>query len=636
MRVAPERYRLLEGLESPADLRRVAPSRLSALARELRAYLIHEVAPCTEHLAQGLAAVELAIAAHYVFETPDDVLVCDGSHSVYPHQMLTGGRLARRHVSPPPGGRQPQPTESDSDAFGTGHSGRAISAALGMAVAAARRGERRRVVAIIGERALSAGMAYEALNHAGSLRLDLLVILHDHGPPISGLRGALSNQLARILSGRLYSRLREGGKTALRHRPTMWELMRRSEQHLKGMVLPGTLFEEMDFNYVGPVDGHNLKVLIATLSNLKKLHGPQFLHVVTHAGRAATGGAVRPLGWRRSVGLRPGQADPQASGNAGGQRASYSEVVGRWLCDMAAADARLFGIATGIREDPGLREFAQRFPDRCLDVGAAHQHAVTLAAGLATEGLKPVVAIPSTLLQRAYDQLIHDVALQRLPVIFAVGDAGLVGHDSANHQGSYDLSYLRCIPNLTIMAPADENECRRMLHTASTLSGPALVRYPRGNGPGAAIDTDPTALPLGRAQLCRSGASGVALLVFGAPLAAAAAAAARLDATLVNMRFVKPLDRELLADIARAHQALVTIEENAVAGGAGSAVAEALAAYGLEIALLQLGIPECFVERGSRDSSLAAAGLDAPGLGSRVERWWLPQSAAPGRTARCG
>jgi 1-deoxy-D-xylulose-5-phosphate synthase len=582
MWVAPERYTLLQGMESPLELRRLPVRRLPALARELRALLLKDAAAHNEHLAAGLAATELAIALHYIFGTPGDLLVWDGGHAACPHRLLADRCRPR--------------TGSAPHACGSGHTGNAISAALGMAVAAARRGERRRVVAIIGEGALSAGIAYEALNHAGSLPIDLLVVLNDYGPPISGLHAGLSNQLARLLSGRVYSRLRRLGKQALRHKPTMWELARRSERHLKGMVLPGTLFEELEFNYVGPVDGHNLKALVATLGNLKRLQGPQFLHVVTRA--------------------------PRGSATAG------SGPCARWLCDMAAADARIVAIATGVGGESGLHEFAQRFPNRCFDVGAAHQHAVTLAAGFATEGLRPVVVIPATLLQRTYDQLIHDVALQRLPVIFAVDGAGLAGGDGATHQGGYDLAYLRCIPNLTIMAPADEPECRQMLYTASTLPGPAVVRFPRGDRPGAASAAPLTALPLGRALVCRSGASGVALLVFGAPLAAAAVAAARLDATLVNMRFIKPLDRELLATVAASHQALVTIEENVIAGGAGSAVAEALAESGRSIPLLQLGIPEDFIERGSRSSCLAAAGLDAPRLTARVERWWQLHSAA--------
>jgi 1-deoxy-D-xylulose-5-phosphate synthase len=586
MWVAPERCTLLQGMESPRELQRLPLRRLAAVARELRALLLQDAAAHNGHLAAGLASTELAIALHYVFDTPGDLLVWDGGHAACPHRVLADW------------GSVPH-------ACGSGHTGNAISAALGMAVAAARRGERRRVVAIIGERALSAGLAYEALNHAGSLPIDLLVVLNDYGPPIPGLHAGLSNQLARLLSGRLYSRLRRLGKQALRHEPTMWELARRSERHLKGMVLPGTLFEELEFNYVGPVDGHNLKALVATLGNLKRLQGPQFLHVVTRAPR---GSATR--------------------GSGPSRHGVYGRACARGLCEMAAGDARIVAIATGVGEESGLREFAQRFPNRCFDVGAAHQHAVTLAAGFATEGLRPVVVIPATLLQRTYDQLIHDVALQRLPVIFAVEGAGLAGGEGATHQGGYDLAYLRCIPNLTIMAPSDEQECRQMLYTASTLPGPAVVRYPRGDGPGAAITAPLTALPPGRAQVCRSGASGVALLVFGAPLAAAAVAAARVDATLVNMRFIKPLDRELLAQVAASHQALVTIEENVIAGGAGSAVAEALTESGRTIPLLQLGIPERFVEHGSRASALAAAGLDAPRLTARIERWWQLRSAA--------
>jgi 1-deoxy-D-xylulose-5-phosphate synthase len=603
MRVVPGRYALLQGLESDADLRHLAVRRLPALARELRAFLLSDVARHTERLAAELAATELAVALHYVFDTSRDLLVWDGGPGASAHRVLSGWGTGQRNLRRG-GSLQPLAPRAESAprAGDSGRTGNAISVALGMAVAAARRAAPRRVVAIIGDRALSAGLAYEALNHAGSLPVDLLVVLNDNGPPISGLNAAFSNLLARLLSGRVYSRLREQGKQALRHERTMWELARRSEQHLKGMVLPGTLFEEMDFNYVGPVDGHNLKALVATLGNLKRLHGAQFLHVVT---RAARGEATRAEG-----------------------------ALGRWLCEAAVSDSRIVAVATGTGEEAaGLREFARRFPDRCFDVGAAYQHAVTLAAGLATEGLRPVVAIHATLLQRTYDQLIHDVALQKLPVVFAVDGAGLAGGDGGAGEGGFDLAYLRCIPNLTIMTPADENECRQMLHTASTLPGPAVVRYPCSDAAGAASAAAVAVLPLGQAQLCRSGASGVALLVFGAPLAAAAAAAARLDATLVNMRFVKPLDRKLLAAVAASHQALVTIEENAVAGGAGSAVAEALAAGGVERPLLQLGIPEHCAARGSRASRLAAAGLDAPHLTARIERWWGLQSAAPRRSA---
>jgi 1-deoxy-D-xylulose-5-phosphate synthase len=630
MSAAHPRYPLLNGLESPADLRRLPLAQLPALARELRAFLIDNGATHCGRTAAGLGSVELAIAVHYVFDTPADRLVWDGGHQAYAHKVLTG-RRDRLHSIRQPGGLQPFPhrAESEYDAFGVGHSSTAISAALGMSIAAARRGERRRVVAITGDGALTAGMAVEALNHAGSLPSDLLVILNDDDRSSSQSTGALSNYFARILSGRVYRQLRESSKRALRRMPTVWELARRSELHLKGMVLPGTLFEELGFNYIGPLDGHDIRVLVATLRNLKKLHGPRFLHVVTRPGADLLPAAGSTVSWHSQAALAAASARPLAP-------RTYGEVFGQWLCDMAAADPRIIGITPAMREASGLLEFAQRFPDRCFDVSIAQQHAVTFAAGLATEGLRPVVAIPSTFLQRAYDQTIHDVALQRLPVMFAVEGAGLVGGDGATHQGSFDLSYLRCIPNMTIMAPADENECRQMLYTACTLPGPAVVRYPCGTGPGVSVAAAMSALPVGRAQISREGSSGLALLVFGALLDAAAAAARRLDATLVNMRFVKPLDQDLLAALAARCRALVTIEENARAGGAGTAVAEALASRGLRLPLLQLGIPDRFIEHGSRESCLSAAGLDAPGLSEGIERWWMPQRPEWLRSAVAG
>jgi 1-deoxy-D-xylulose-5-phosphate synthase len=631
MNDAAERYRLLDGVDSPADLRRLPIAKLPALAREMRGFLLKQVAAHGGHFAAGLGTVELAVAAHYVFDTPNDLLVWDGGHQAYPHKMLTG-RRGHLHTTREPGGLQPFPqcAESEYDAFGVGHAGTSVSAALGLCIAAARRNEPRQVVAIIGDAALAAGMAFEALNHAGSLPADLLIILNDNDPVLSRSMGALSGHLARVLSGRAYAQLRESGKKVLRPMPTVLELARRSELHLKGMVLPGTLYEELGFNYVGPMDGHDVKTLVATLRNLKQRRGPQFLHVVTRRGKGHSPAASRSIKWRGTA--LPGNASARPSKGATASL-SYTQVFGQWLCDMARADPRIIAITPAMREDSGLLEFARRFPDRCFDVGMAQQHAVTFAAGLAAEGLKPVVAIPSTFLQRAYDQLIHDVALQKLPVIFAVDRAGLVGGDGATHQGSYDLSYLRCIPNMTIMAPADENECRQMLYTASTLSGPVVVRYPRGNGPGVVVAARMSALPVGRAQVCREGGGGVALLVFGALVDSTARTAERLDATLVNMRFIKPLDRELVRAVAAGHRALVTIEENTVAGGAGSAVAETLASSGVQIPLLQLGIPDRFIEHGSRESCLAAARLDAQSLAASIERWWTRQNPERVRSA---
>ncbi|MDE2138647.1 MAG: 1-deoxy-D-xylulose-5-phosphate synthase, partial [Gammaproteobacteria bacterium] len=560
-----------------------------------------------------------------------DRLVWDVGHQAYPHKVLTG-RRERLHTIKQDGGLAPFPSraESEYDTFGVGHSSTSISAALGMAVAAARAGDDRRVVAVIGDGAMTAGMAFEALNHAGSLPADLLVILNDNDMSISENVGALSNHFARALSGRVYAHLREGGKKVLRQMPTVWELARRSEEHLKGMVLPGTLFEEMGFNYIGPMDGHDVKALVSTLRNVRKLRGPQFLHVVTRKGKGYAPAEADPIKWHG-----PGPFDP-ASGTIFKEKASgpsYSQVFGQWLCDMAERDPRIIGITPAMREGSGLVEFSRRFPERYFDVAIAEQHAVTFAAGLAAEGLKPVVAIYSTFLQRAYDQLIHDVALQNLPVVFALDRAGLVGSDGATHQGAYDLSYLRCIPNTVVMAPADENECRQMLYTASTLSGPALVRYPRGTGPGVPVAAEMTALPVGKAQLRREGASGLAILAFGALVTPAQEIAEALDATLVNMRFVKPLDEDLVVALAGRHRALVTVEENATLGGAGSAVGELLASEGLLIPLLQLGIPDRFIEHGSREGCLAAAGLDAASLRASIERWWALHRAERLRSA---
>jgi len=613
-------FPLLETIHSPQDLRRLPASKLTTLAEELRQFLIQSVSTRGGHFAAGLGTVELTVALHYIFNTPHDRLVWDVGHQAYPHKVLTG-RRDRLHTIKQDGGLAPFPSrqESEYDTFGVGHSSTSISAALGMAVAAAKRGEDRRAVAIIGDGALTAGMAFEALNHAGSAQTDLLIILNDNDMSISENVGALSNYLARALSGRIYAHLREGGKKVLRQMPTVWELARRSEEHLKGMVLPGTLFEEMGFNYIGPVDGHDVQALVGTLANVKKLKGPQFLHVVTRKGKGYAPAEADPIKWHG-----PGPFDP-ASGKIFKEASSgptYSQVFGSWLCDMAERDPKIVGITPAMREGSGLVEYSKRFPDRYFDVAIAEQHAVTFAAGLAAEGYKPVVAIYSTFLQRAYDQLIHDVALQNLPVVFALDRAGLVGSDGATHQGSYDLAFMRCIPNMVIMAPADENECRQMLYTGTTLSSPSAVRYPRGTGPGVTPSVEMTSIPVGRAQVRREGRSGLAILAFGALVDTARKIAERLDATLVNMRFVKPLDEATVVAMAGKHRALVTIEENSVMGGAGSAVGECLAASGLQVPLLQLGIPDRFIEHGSRETCLAAAGLDLAGLSARIDPWW--------------
>jgi 1-deoxy-D-xylulose-5-phosphate synthase len=625
---ASDRYPHLARVRTPADLRTLPEQELPAVAAELRTFLIDTVSQMGGHFAAGLGTVELTLALHYVYDTPFDRLVWDVGHQAYPHKVLTG-RAERLHTIKQKDGLAPFPsrTESEYDTFGVGHSSTSISAALGMAIAEhLTKGPRapgaRRHVAVIGDGAMSAGLAFEALNHAGSLEVDLLVILNDNDMSISENVGALSNYFARVLSGRLYSGLKEGSKKVLRRIPAAWELARRSEEHMKGMVLPGTMFEEMGFNYIGPVDGHDVLGLVRSLRNLRAFHGPQFLHVVTRKGKGYAPAEADPIKWHG-----PGPFDP-AKGEIFKDKASgpsYSQVFGSWLCDMAERDARVVCITPAMREGSGLVEFSKRFPDRYFDVAIAEQHAVTLAAGLACEGLRPVVAVYSSFLQRGYDQLIHDVALQKLPVTFALDRAGLVGGDGATHQGSLDLSFLRCVPNLTIMAPADEDECRQMLYTAVMLDGPAAVRYPRGPGPGVAPAAEMRALPVGRAEIRREGRSGLAIFAFGTMVSAIAPTAERLDATLVNMRFVKPLDEQLLARMADSHDHLLTVEENALAGGAGSAVLEFLNARGYCRPLLQLGIPDRFIEHGSRAENLAAAGLDAAGLALAVDRWWQPR-----------
>jgi 1-deoxy-D-xylulose-5-phosphate synthase len=613
-------YPLLSRIDAPADLRQLPAARLAPLATELREFLIQTVSQMGGHFAAGLGTVELTVALHYVFDTPHDRLVWDVGHQAYPHKVLTGRRNSLQTIKQK-GGLAPFPSraESDYDTFGVGHSSTSISAAIGMALAAKSKGEKRRVVAVIGDGAITAGQAFEALNHAGALDANVLVILNDNDMSISENVGALSNYLARVLSGRTYAALREGGKKILRRMPTVWELARRSEEHFKGMVLPGTLFEEMGFNYFGPIDGHDLDALVKTLSNLRDLEGPQFLHVVTRKGKGYAPAEADPIKWHG-----PGPFDARA-GTIFKEKITgpaYSQVFGQWLCDMAEADERVVGITPAMREGSGLVEFSKRFPDRYFDVAIAEQHAVTLAAGFACEGLRPVVAIYSTFLQRAYDQLIHDVALQDLPVTFAVDRAGLVGGDGATHQGAFDLSFLRCIPNMVVMAPADENECRQMLYTAISLDGPAAVRYPRGPGPGVALNRPMEALPLGRAEIRREGRSGLLLLAFGTMLSPCVAIAERLDATLVNMRYVKPLDEETVCRLAIAHSCVVTLEENVVAGGAGSAVSECLAARGIATISHHIGIPDSFIEHGSRGDCLAMAGLDAAGIERQVLRIW--------------
>src|SRR5688572_29706408 len=613
-------YPLLSTLDTPADLRAVPANTLGDVATELRQYLIDTVSQMGGHFAAGLGTVELTVALHYVFDTPHDRLVWDVGHQAYPHKVLTGRRDRLRTIKLKDG-LAPFPTrnESEYDTFGVGHSSTSISAALGMAIAAARSGEDRRVVSIIGDGAISAGMAFEALNHAGSMDVNLLVILNDNDMSISENVGAFSNYFARMLSGKLYATLREGGKKVLSRMPTVWELARRSEEHVKGMVLPGTIFEEMGFNYIGPIDGHYVNALVATLKNVRDLKGPQFLHVITRKGKGYAPAEADPIKWH---GPGPFDAKSGVIFKEKSSGPSYSQVFGQWLCDMATADPKVVAITPAMREGSGLVEYSKRFADRYFDVAIAEQHAVTLAAGMACEGLRPVVAIYSTFLQRAYDQLIHDVAIQNLPVTFAIDRAGLVGGDGATHQGSYDLSYLRCVPNLVVMAPADENECRQMLYTAVQSNQPAAVRYPRGQGPGTAIEATMRALPIGKAQVRREGRSGLAIFAVGAMVPLCERIADKIDATLVNLRFIKPLDEELIARVAANHRALVTVEENVVAGGAGSAIAECLAAHGHIPPTLNLGIPDRFMEHGSREDCLAAAGLDYASVEAAITRWW--------------
>ena len=611
----PHRHPLLSTVGNPADLRALSEHQLPQLAAELRSFLIDTVSQTGGHLAAGLGVVELTVALHYCFNTPDDRLVWDVGHQAYPHKILTG-RRDRMPSLRKAGGLSgfPKRCESDYDTFGVGHSSTSISAALGMAIAARQRGERRHVVAVIGDGALSAGMAFEALNHAGSLDTDLMVILNDNDMSISPPVGAISNHLASILSGKLYTSVREGGKSALRGLPQLRELVGRWEEHMKGMVMPGTLFEELGFNYIGPIDGHDVHGLVRTLRNMRDMRGRRLLHVVTQKGRGYEPAEGQPVTYH---GVTPFDRQTGELRKSAPKGLTYTQVFGGWLADTAERDPRLVGITPAMCEGSGLTAFAKRFPDRYFDVGIAEQHAVTLAAGMACDGLKPVVAIYSTFLQRAYDQLIHDVCLQNLDVTFAVDRAGLVGADGATHAGSFDLSYGRPIPNLLILTPSDENECRRMLRTAYEHPGPALVRYPRGGGPGAEIDPDAPALAIGRGLRVREG-QDVALLAFGSLVGPALAAGDGLDATVADMRFVKPLDRDLIQDLARSHALLVTLEENAVAGGAGSAVAELLADDGLSVAILHLGLPDGFIDHAEHAAQLQACGLDAEGIEARV------------------
>ncbi|MBH9393450.1 1-deoxy-D-xylulose-5-phosphate synthase [Pseudomonas aeruginosa] len=606
---------LLDRASSPAELRRLGEADLETLADALRQYLLYTVGQTGGHFGAGLGVVELTIALHYVFDTPDDRLVWDVGHQAYPHKILTERRELMGTLRQKNGlAAFPRRAESEYDTFGVGHSSTSISAALGMAIAARLQGKERKSVAVIGDGALTAGMAFEALNHASEVDADMLVILNDNDMSISHNVGGLSNYLAKILSSRTYSSMREGSKKVLSRLPGAWEIARRTEEYAKGMLVPGTLFEELGWNYIGPIDGHDLPTLVATLRNMRDMKGPQFLHVVTKKGKGFAPAELDPIGYHAITKLEAPGSAPKKTGGP-----KYSSVFGQWLCDMAAQDARLLGITPAMKEGSDLVAFSERYPERYFDVAIAEQHAVTLAAGMACEGMKPVVAIYSTFLQRAYDQLIHDVAVQHLDVLFAIDRAGLVGEDGPTHAGSFDISYLRCIPGMLVMTPSDEDELRKLLTTGYLFDGPAAVRYPRGSGPNHPIDPDLQPVEIGKGVVRRRGGR-VALLVFGVQLAEAMKVAESLDATVVDMRFVKPLDEALVRELAGSHELLVTIEENAVMGGAGSAVGELLASEGLEVPLLQLGLPDYYVEHAKPSEMLAECGLDAAGIEKAVRQ----------------
>jgi 1-deoxy-D-xylulose-5-phosphate synthase len=605
---------LLDSIDSPATLRRLEKHVLPQVCNELRTFLLESVASTGGHLSSNLGTVELAVALHYVFHTPDDRLVWDVGHQTYPHKILTGRREAMQGLRMKDGiSGFPRRAESLYDAFGTAHSSTSISAALGMAAAFKQLNRAQHAVAIIGDGAMTAGMAFEALNNAKDTGTNLLVILNDNEMSISPPVGALNNYLAKLLSSRFYSAVRKSGEKVLGIAPGMLELARSLEEHMKGMLIPGTLFEEFGFNYIGPIDGHDIDVLVSTLSNVRALEGPQFLHVVTKKGK----------------GYPPAEADPILYHGVGpfdtklgilpktSTKLTYTQVFGDWLCDMAAQDPRLVAITPAMREGSGMVRFSKEYPERYFDVGIAEQHALTFAAGLACEGIKPVVAIYSTFLQRAYDQLIHDIVLQNLPVVLAIDRAGLVGADGATHAGSFDLSYLRCLPNTVVMTPSDENECRQMLYTAFQLNQPVAVRYPRGSGPGSTLDEKMEAIPMGKAEWRRQG-KHVALLAFGSMLQPSLEAGEALNASVINMRFVKPIDEAMVKQVADTHDLIVTIEENVVMGGAGSAVAETLAKLNMHPQLLQLGLPDSFIEHGDPAELLRDVGLDAAGILERI------------------
>lgn len=613
-------YSLLETIDQPASLRRLSRSKLPGLADELRNYIVDSVSRTGGHLSSNLGTVELTIALHYVFNTPSDRIVWDVGHQSYPHKILTGRREGMAQLRQHGGiSGFPRRIESEYDTFGTAHSSTSISAALGMAVASRNKGlnkgpTRRRHVAVIGDGSMTAGMAFEAMNNAGvTPDIDLLVVLNDNDMSISPPVGALNKYLARVLSGRQVSMARDVARSVLSKVPPVYELARRLEEHAKGLVVPATMFEEFGFTYFGPIDGHDLDALVPTLQNLREMHGPVFLHVITRKGQGYKLAEADPILYHGPGKFNPDEGIKKSVPGA----PTYTQIFGEWICDMAALDERVVGVTPAMREGSGLVEFERRFPTRYFDVGIAEQHAVTFAAGMACEGVKPVVAIYSTFLQRGYDQLIHDVALQNLPVVFALDRAGLVGADGATHAGAYDLAYLRCIPNMVVLAPSDENECRQMLYTAYCHEGPSAVRYPRGAGIGAAISKEFTRLPFGKAELRRSG-HRIAILAFGSMLHPALAAAETLDATVVNMRWVKPVDADMIRELALTHDAFVTVEEHAVAGGAGSACLEAIAQLGLAVPTLQLGLKDHFIDHGDPALLLRLEGLDGPGIARSI------------------
>jgi len=618
-------YELLDNIDSPADLRRLPESSLEQVARELRKFLLESVSQSGGHFAAGLGTVELTVALHYLYNTPEDRIVWDVGHQAYPHKILTG-RRDRMHTVRQKDGVAPFPKRGESpyDAFGTGHSSTSIGAALGMAIAAKLMGQKRRAVAVIGDGGLTAGMAFEALNHAGDIGANMLVILNDNNMSISPNVGALSNRFAKLLSGKIYTTVRKGSKKVLSQIPNAWELARRAEEHVKGFIVPGTLFEEFGFNYIGPIDGHDLNTVLTTLRNIQALEGPQFLHIITKKGKGYGPAEADPVKYH---GVTP--FDPKVGIVAAKKpvaKPTYSKVFGDWLCDMAALDPRLVAITPAMREGSGLVRFEQEYPERYFDVAIAEQHAVTVAAGMACDGLKPVVAIYSTFLQRGYDQVVHDVVNQKLPVLFALDRAGVVGSDGPTHNGSYDSTLLRCLPNMLVMTPADENECRQMLYTGFMHDGPAAVRYPRGAGPGVALTPEMCALPLGQAAIRRRG-HGIAILAFGTMVAPCEVVAENLDATLVNMRFVKPIDEDVIMEMAESHDLLVTVDENVIAGGAGSAVNEVLAARAIPQLVFNIGLPDRLLQHGSRDDMLADAGLTSTGIEAFI-RAYLEKTGA--------